>query len=209
MIKFLYKEIKKELFSKKWRKRNKHNKTWPENIFNIENVKVGNFTYGGIKVMSDDPAFVLEIGNFCSIGDDVVFLLGLEHHTDYLSTFPFKHFFCGQEFEAFSKGDIIVDDDVWIGHGSIILSNLHIGQGSIIGAGSVVTKDIPPYAIVGGSPARILKYRFSDDIIDELIKLDFSKIEKKAITENIELLYKTISSTQDAKKICNILSSSK
>lgn len=70
--------------------------------------------------------------------------------------------------EATSKGDIVVKDDVWIGYGSIILSGVHIGQGAVIAAGSVVSHDVPPYAIVGGVPARLIKYRFSEEMTKKL-----------------------------------------
>jgi len=95
----------------------------------------------------------------------------------------------GEEKEAWSKGLIIVEDDVWIGTRVIILSGIRIGQGAIIGAGSVVTKDVPPYAIVGGDPARVIKYRFDEETVKQLIKIDFSRISKEFVLNNIDLLY--------------------
>lgn len=81
-----------------------------------------------------------------------------------VSTYPFKRkLFHGGE-EAVSKGDIIVGDDVWVGYGATILSGVHIGQGAVIAAGAVVNKDVPPYAIVGGIPAKVIKYRFSESV---------------------------------------------
>ena len=91
--------------------------------------------------------------------------------------------------EGKSKGNIYVDDDVWIGYGAIILSGVHIGQGAVIAAGAVVTVDIPPYAIVGGVPAKVLKYRFESDMIEELLKIDYSKLDKEMIEEHIDDLY--------------------
>lgn len=82
--------------------------------------------------------------------------------------------------DATSKGDILVGDDVWIGYRSTILSGVEIGQGAIIAAGSVVTKNVPPYAVVGGNPARVIRFRFSERIISKLMDLDFSLLSKEA-----------------------------
>ena len=78
---------------------------------------------------------------------------------------------------------------MWIGYGCTIMSGVHIGQGAIIAAGAVVTKDVPPYAIVGGVPAKIIKYRFEPDMIEELLKIDYSKLTKEEIMNNIDDLY--------------------
>ena len=83
--------------------------------------------------------------------------------------------------EGTSKGDIIVGDDIWIGYGAVILSGITIGQGAIIGAGAIVTKNVPPYAVVGENPAKIIKYRFEENIIKELLRIDFNKITDEAI----------------------------
>ena len=92
--------------------------------------------------------------------------------------------------ESETKGDIIIEDDVWIGYGCTILSGVKIGQGAVIGTRSVVAKDIPPYAIYAGN--KIIKYRFSNKVIEKLLKIDFSKINEKCIRENIKCFYETI-----------------
>lgn len=94
--------------------------------------------------------------------------------------------------EALSKGNIIIEDDVWIGQGAIILSGVTIGRGSVIGAGAVVAKDIPPYSIVVGNPGKVIKKRFSDEIIEKLMKVDYSKLDENKIKYNIDLLYTEI-----------------
>ena len=92
-----------------------------------------------------------------------------------------------EKISSFSKGNIIVEDDVWIGSNCVILSGVKIGKGSIVGAGSVVTKDVEPYSIVGGSPAKLIKYRFSAEIITALNKIDYSKITKETYFKHKEL----------------------
>lgn len=112
-----------------------------------------------------------------------------EHRVNTVSTHPYKAKCLRLGDEAFSKGDIVVDDDVWIGYGATIMSGTHIGQGAIVATGAVVTKDVPPYAIVGGVPAKVIKYRFSSDMIEELLKIDYSKLSEKMIKEHIDGLY--------------------
>ena len=110
--------------------------------------------------------------------------------------------------EALSKGKIIVEDDVWIGMNAIILSGVKIGKGAVIGAGSVVSKDIPPYAIAVGNPCKVVKYRFSENIINKIKELKFDNIDEslkeKLYTEvaenNVDELVETISKNQKNKK---------
>lgn len=137
---------------RKWRKKNLHNKTMPVNDFDFNSVSVGNYTYGGIQVCNYNLYEKLDIGNFCSIASETMFVLNADHNVNTISSFPFKVKCLGVEkFEALSKGDIIVGDDVWIGYRATILSGVHIGQGAVIAAGAVVTRDVPPYAIVGAN----------------------------------------------------------
>ena len=95
-------------------------------------------------------------------------------------------------YEGVSKGDIHLDDDVWIGYGATILSGVHIGQGAVIAAGAVVTRDVPPYAVAGGVPAKVIEYRFNEEIISFLLTLDYSKLDSKLITEHLDDLYVSI-----------------
>jgi acetyltransferase-like isoleucine patch superfamily enzyme len=182
------------VFKKKWRKINQHNNTFPKNMFRSEKVIVGKKTYGSLNVIDFSSLDTkLEIGNYCSISPGVCFLLGGEHQITSISSFPFKVALFGYEREAGSKGDIIVCDDVWIGTNAIICSGVKINKGAIIGAGSVVTKEVPPYAIMGGNPARIIKYRFTEEIIEQLMIIDLCTLFDSFNENDVELIYSEFS----------------
>jgi len=167
-------------FIKKWLKKNTHNDTVPVCVFPMANVSVGNRTYGELNVqIACETKYALQIGYYCSIAKDVKFLLCVDHRLDLFTTFPVFTFILKNGSDAISKGDIIVSDDVWIGANSTILSGVTIGRGAVLAAGSVVTKDIPPYAIVGGVPAKVLKYRFSESVISNLLSIDFAEAMDK------------------------------
>jgi len=190
---------------RKWRKLNGHNFTNKKNFFDNRFVSVGKNTYGEIYVNASNNESKLVIGNYCSIANGVKFIVGGEHNLQTLSTYPFKVMINNETQEAGSKGDIIVGDDVWLGENAIILSGVKIGQGAVVGAGAVVTKDVPPYAIVCGVPAKVIKFRFNEEIIQELLKIDFSALDTKRIKANISELYKHITSREDVKKIKSLL----
>lgn len=194
MNKFLiYKFFRKLYRSYLWKKNNKHNFVRLKDVSNYKNVFVGKGSYGVIDALfHSSTGEKLDIGNYCSIAPNVLFIVASDHGYKSLSTYPFKVLVNGQKFEALSKGDIILKDDVWIGANSIILSGVTINKGAIVAAGSVVTKDIPPYAIVGGNPAKIIKYRFSEKIIEKLLNVDFSKLSNDIINRNINTLYSEI-----------------
>lgn len=191
-------------FQKKWRKFNPNNDTFPVNIFDLEKVKVGNYTYGPINLENETDS-QLKIGNFCSLATGVVFLLGLDHPTKNISTYPFKVKIAGKavEEEAISKGDIVLEDDVWIGYRALIMSGVHIGQGAVVAAGAVVTRDVPPYAIVGGVPAKVIKYRFSQEIINDLLKVDYSKLDRKTVMDNLDKIYRPIHEKREYQWLLN------
>jgi virginiamycin A acetyltransferase len=133
----------------------------------------------------------LIIGKFCSIACGARFLLTSSNHTQRsLSTYPFPIFFEEWGLEKANvksawdnKGDIVIGNDVWIGYEAVILSGVHIGDGAIIATRAVVTKDVPPYTIVGGIPAKAIKKRFDDATIAKLLRLQwwnwpFEKIQQ-------------------------------
>lgn len=189
------KQYKKGNINLLWREINPHNETTVSKHVNTDKVSVENYTYGNISMYhSGNGDEKLTIGNYCSIAPEVTFLLSSEHGYKNISTYPFKVKFLGEENEAGSKGSITVGDDVWIGYGAIIMSGVSLGQGAIIGAGSLVTKDVPPYAIVAGNPAKILKYRFEPAVIEKLMTIDFSELSKEKIKKLSEYIYTELTS---------------
>lgn len=177
----------------KWHKMYPDSKLVPVNDFDFSRVTSGIASYGELRVIDFGEDHFLRIGNYVSIAQNVTFILDAEHYTNRISTYPFKvKILKTQKSEAFGKGDIVVGDDVWIGYGATILSGISIGQGAVIAAGSVVTKDVPPYAIVGGNPAKILKFRFNEEIIEELLKFDYSMLSKETIRDIEDELYKIL-----------------
>ena len=176
-----YHMIRVGIFNRKWRKKNKHNLTEVITLFPINCVSVGNATYGSLFVRTyGNPNEKLIIGSYCSIADGVHFLLGGEHSLETITSYPVHYKLHGSE-NTICKGKIIIKDDVWIGHGALILSGVTIGQGAVIAAGAVVSKDVPPYAIVAGNPARIIRYRFPKEIIEKLNRVDYSKVDDKML----------------------------
>jgi len=107
------------------------------------------------------------IGRYCSIANDVEFLLGGEHHPEFATTYPLET----RVDQVASRGPITIGNDVWIGHASTILPGVKIGTGAGIGAGAVVSKDVPPFAIVGGVPAKVIRFRFDEKVQEGLLRL--------------------------------------
>ena len=163
------------------------------NFCDLSKVIIGKKTYGEIHVTDFSPEDTkLHIGSYCSIAPNVRFLLGGEHQIKSISTYPFKVLSFGKAREAGSKGDIVVKDDVWIGDGAIICSGVKIGQGAIVAAGAVVTKDVEPYAIVGGNPAGVIKYRFDKSLRDRLLETDIVKVFDSFTKEEMPIVYEDL-----------------
>ncbi len=168
-------------------------------------IKVGDYTYyddfdsvenfeKNVKYLFDFNGDELIIGNFSMIASDVVFIMnGGNHLTDAISTYPFSVFggdwvqsMEGKEYPK--KGNTIVGNDVWIGYGATIMPGITIGDGAIIATKSVVIKDVAPYSIVGGNPAKEIKKRFSEDKIQRLLALKWWDWPIEKITEHLHLL---------------------
>lgn len=188
---FLFNKAYAFIYRRKWRKKNQSNFTSPVSFPPLGLVEIGKGTYGNINVLYTPQEAKLVIGNYCSIADSVTFLLSLDHPLNHISTYPFKSMAYGCP-EAISKGNIIIGDDVWIGYGAVILSGVKIGQGAVVAAGTVVTKDIPPYAVVAGVPARIVRYRFNSEVIRELVKVDWSNVEMEYVKNNLSDFYSDV-----------------
>lgn len=138
-------------------------------------VKIGqNTTLWGPNIQVLSKINPITIGNFCSIARDVTIQEFFHDHQKLTTYFIGRNVF-GNDIndEIVSKGSITIGNDVWIGTGAQIMSGVTIGHGVVIGANSTVTKDIPPYAVVGGVPAKVISYRFSEEIINELLAIEW------------------------------------
>lgn len=195
-LKELLLPIRKVRMQIKWRKQNKNNSTTIDSLLDGKRIEIGKGTYGKINAYiynsgmteGDKEPSRLIIGNYCSIASSAIFMVGGGHNYKLMSTYPFKKYYENID-ESIDKGDTYISDDVWIGERATIMGGVHIGQGAVVAAGAVVTKDVPPYAIVGGVPAKVIKYRFEPDMIEELLKVDYSKLTKEMIEEHIDDLY--------------------
>lgn len=186
-----------------------HQTVYLQNVITNPNIEVGDYTmyndfinnptmFEQNNVLYHYPINQdkLKIGKFCSIACGAKFLFNSANHTmSSLSTYPFPLFY--EEWGISkkdvtkswdNKGNIIIGHDVWIGFEAIILAGVTIGNGAIIGARSVVTKDVPPYTIVAGVPARIVRKRFNEDVIVKLLEIKWWNWSKEKITQNIQAI---------------------
>jgi acetyltransferase-like isoleucine patch superfamily enzyme len=135
--------------------------------------EIGRGSYGGLGVVDYGGGTRVRVGAYCSIAAGVQVILGGEHRTDWVTTFPFTEIdprFAHIKGHPRTKGDINIGNDVWIGRDAFILSGVTIGDGAVVAARALVSRDVPPYAIVAGNPATLLRYRFAADVIERLVK---------------------------------------
>ena len=154
--------------------------------------QIGRYTYGSPLVMFGEKS-ALTIGSFCSIAEGVRILLGGNHRTDWVTTYPFiamrpfSHFASIPGHPA-SKGPVTIGNDVWIAQDALILSGVKIGNGAVIGAHAVVGKDVPPYGVAVGNPARVVKMRFPPEVVDELLRIRWWDWPLERIEEHLPLM---------------------
>ncbi|MCI8525318.1 MAG: CatB-related O-acetyltransferase [Oscillospiraceae bacterium] len=178
------------------------------NVVKAPNVSVGDYTYYDDSdaperfekrnILFNYPEFGdrLVIGKFCQLAAGTTFIMGpANHRLSSVTTYPFHVF--GGAWQAAApdhlsqlpcKGDTVVGNDVWIGRKSVVMPGVHIGDGAVIAAYSVVVKDIPPYCVAGGNPARVLKKRFSDELIELLLAVKWWDFEAEKLVEFLPLL---------------------
>jgi virginiamycin A acetyltransferase len=176
-----------------------------KNLIKNPNIIVGDYTYyddfeevsnfeKNVKYHFDFIGDKLIIGKFCMIASDATFIMnGGNHLTEATTAYPFA-IFGGAWQDAMegktypTKGDTIIGNDVWIGHDATIMPGVYIGDGAIIASKAVVTKNVEPYTIVGGNPAKLIKKRFSDATISKLLQLKWWDWDIEKITKNVEKL---------------------
>ncbi|WP_018213131.1 Vat family streptogramin A O-acetyltransferase [Desulfitobacterium hafniense] len=177
-----------------------------KNVITRPNIMVGDYTYydddQGPEKFEDHVTHHYEflgdkliIGKFCAIAKGVEFVMnGANHRMSSVTTYPFNIMGNGWEIAMPSladlpfKGDTVVGNDVWIGQNVTVMPGVHIGDGAVIAANSVVVKDVPPYHIVGGNPGKIIKKRFSDDLIDYLLNLKWWDWPAEKLFRNLDVL---------------------
>jgi acetyltransferase-like isoleucine patch superfamily enzyme len=159
-------------------------------------INIGEGTYcNGVTVYCWDSRVNISLGKWCSIADKITIIAGGEHEKEWVSSFPFVKHYNIEECKNYVcqmqryKGDISIGNDVWIGNNVVILSGVTIGNGAVIGAGSVVIKDVPPYAIVGGNPAKLIRYRFADNQIKKLQAIQWWDWDLEKILKNVVLFH--------------------
>lgn len=155
-------------------------------------ISVGRYTYGNPKVMIWAECERVEVGSFCSIAESVTIFGGGEHNHHWVTTYPLRIALndpmANKDGHPATKGVTRIGHDVWIGYGATIMSGVKIGDGAVIGAESVVTQNVPPYAIYAGNPAILKKMRFNPESINHLQQIQWWQWPIEKIRENLDLL---------------------
>lgn len=156
---------------------------------------VGPNTYGApiLRYWGAPAGYVCRIGDYCSIADNVQIFLGGYHRPDWVSMYPFPAFpdwpeARGRTGHAVGRGDVTIGSDVWLSSHCTLMSGVTIGHGAVVAAQAVVSRDVPPYAIVAGNPARVVKHRFDDTTISDMLRIAWWDWPRERIRENMDLL---------------------
>lgn len=164
----------------------------PELSSTDSRVHIGRFTYGNPRFMLWDEQERIKIGSYCSIAEGVTIFGGGEHPTDWISTFPLRAAYAQpgayQDGLPATKGKTEIGNDVWIGFNATILSGVTVGDGAIIAATATVTKDVSPYTIVAGNPAKLIRFRFTKQQISQLLDIKWWDWPHDRIIEFLGLL---------------------
>lgn len=162
-----------------------------KNYFKNDHIHIGDYTYGVPDLVNSSNTYHLTIGKFCSIAPEVLIIIEGDHRTDFITTYPLDYFVEGIERnpQNFSlKGDVNIGNDVWIGQRATILAGVTIGDGAVIGASSVVTRDVGDYEVVGGNPARHIRFRYSGEQIKILKDIQWWNWPIEKVKENSKIL---------------------
>lgn len=154
-------------------------------------VEIGAFSYGRIQIPNYNGRSKCVIGKFCSIGKNVKVMLGGDHRTEWCSTYPFSGImreFYGLAEHSISKGNVIIGNDVWICDDAKIMSGVTIGDGAVVAANALVCKNVDPYTVVGGVPAKVIRKRFSDELIEEMLRIKWWNWPLEKIYEAVPIL---------------------
>jgi chloramphenicol O-acetyltransferase type B len=135
---------------------------------------IGRGSYGDLSVQAFGEGASLRVGAYCSVAAGVQVFLGGEHRTDWVTTYPFNVIdrrFADITGHPRTRGDVVIGNDVWLGREAMIMSGVTIGDGAVVGARAVVARDVPPYGIVAGNPAKLIRTRFSETIVMRLLEI--------------------------------------
>ncbi|TXM68926.1 CatB-related O-acetyltransferase [Methylobacterium sp. WL120] len=165
-----------------------------EKLVRAYGFSIGAYSYGRPKVRFAESGRRLTIGRYCSIADKVEILLGGDHRLDWASTYPFAAMRglwpeadAPADYHA-SRGDVSIGHDVWLGSGCMILSGVTVGHGAVVAARAVVAHDVPPYAVVAGNPARVVRTRFDEAMVADLVACAWWDLPHATVARLVPLL---------------------
>jgi chloramphenicol O-acetyltransferase type B len=170
--------------------------------------RIGRGSYGDLKVLDFGEGSTLSIGSYCSFAVGAQVFLGGEHRVDWVSTYPFsaiRREFSDIKGHPRTRGNVVIGNDVWFGREAMVMSGVTIGDGAVIGARALVTKDVPAYAIVAGSPATLVRFRFPPEIVERLLAIAWWNWDAKRVDGAVRhLLSNDIMAFIDAAEDCRL-----